>query len=208
MNLKQAQEVAGRVLSRMRPYCVRVALAGSVRREVPQVKDIEIVFQPRMVPSSFGREDAVATLFDVADVEGEQLAPATEVMVRDLSSSGFWHLDTKLKRDGERYKRLVCEGVVVELFRASEVNWGYILVLRTGPAEFGHHLVMAQWEGGFLPVDVRVADGLVRRRGVVVPVPSEQEFFAIWGLDYIAPTHRSVGALRMVTGARLPPWRR
>ncbi|NBD36669.1 MAG: hypothetical protein GVY30_11830 [Chloroflexi bacterium] len=189
----------------MRPYCERVMIAGSIRREKEKVKDAEIVFWPRMEVASAG-DQAASMLFDVSKVESTTLVPTTERMVAELTASGLWRLDARVKRNGPRHKRLLCRGLTVELYRAGGRNWGWIQVLRTGPAEFSHALVTPQWSGGFLPVDKRVKDGVVLVRGQEVSVPTEQAFFDLWGIDFIEPPLRSVGALRMVTVWRPSIW--
>lgn len=204
MNLEKAQTVGRQVVWRMRPYCERVEIAGSVRRKKEEVKDIEIVFWPRMIrPQGSGGGDS---LFDVEAVEGPDRVPSTDVMVSALVSSGFWSLDQAVKRNGPRYKRLKCCGEIVEIYRADAWNWGWIFLLRTGPADFCHAIVAPQWNEGFLPVDTRVREGYVYVRGQRVAVPDETTFLGLWGIPFIAPTHRSVGALRMVTGWRRSSW--
>src|SRR6476620_865884 len=47
MKLADAEQVARNVVGLMRPFCDRIEIAGSVRRGVAEVKDIEIVCIPR-----------------------------------------------------------------------------------------------------------------------------------------------------------------
>lgn len=45
--LAQARAVADLLVSYLAPACERIEIAGSIRREVPEVKDIELVAIPR-----------------------------------------------------------------------------------------------------------------------------------------------------------------
>ena len=43
MELEKAKTIANEVIKRLSPYCSRIEIAGSVRRQKPVVKDIDIV---------------------------------------------------------------------------------------------------------------------------------------------------------------------
>ena len=185
MNYEQAAAVARDVVERLAPWCERIEIAGSIRRGKREPKDVEIVFWPREVASAM-------TLFEAHKVD------ATDRVIADLVEDGFWAFDEKVKRDGPRYKRLVhaASGAVVELFRADGSNWGYIYVLRTGPSDFNKAIVSKPWQGGVLPLEIKVEEGYVYRRGIRVPVPDEATFFKLWELPLIPPKKRSAGAVR------------
>jgi len=46
MELEKAKAVANEVISRLAPYCERIEVAGSIRRQKPLVRDIDIVLVP------------------------------------------------------------------------------------------------------------------------------------------------------------------
>ena len=197
MKYEQAVAVARDVVERLAPWCERIEIAGSIRRKKRAPKDVEIVFWPQQVASS-------ATLFDVHKV------PATDRVIADLIDEGFWTFDQEVKRNGPRYKRLIhtASGAVIELFRADAENWGYIYALRTGPGDFNKMIVSRQWQGGVLPLEVKVEHGYVYRRGVRVPVPDEATFFDLWELPFIPPEERSAAKLRRLVGVRARATRR
>src|SRR5215213_6620719 len=62
MRLREAQGVAERLAGLMSPFCLRVEVAGSIRRACPEVKDVELVAVPRWLerpaaaPSLFAEE--------------------------------------------------------------------------------------------------------------------------------------------------------
>ncbi len=46
MKLEKAQAIAKEVIERLSPYCKRIVVAGSVRRQKPNVRDIDILLVP------------------------------------------------------------------------------------------------------------------------------------------------------------------
>ena len=47
MKLEMAKKIADDFLKLIRPFCLRAEIAGSIRREKPEVKDVEICAVPR-----------------------------------------------------------------------------------------------------------------------------------------------------------------
>jgi len=190
MKLSMARTIGMEVVEAMAPGCDRVMIAGSVRRGKAEVKDIEIVYISRMV------EEQV-DLFNVAEM------PATEGLIGDLVRNGFWHFDDQVKRNGPLHKRLVrpiynspgvgVPRVVIELFRAVIENWGLILALRTGPADFNRLLVTRLT--GAMPADMQMRGGFLWRRGQRLETPTEEIFFEEIGVPCWAPEERSAARL-------------
>ena len=48
MMLRHAQEAARAVVAQLEPFCRRIEVAGSVRRQAPEVRDLEIVCIPEV----------------------------------------------------------------------------------------------------------------------------------------------------------------
>ena len=182
MDLEEARLIAHDVHGKLEPACERIAIAGSIRREAVEVKDVELVYIPRMI-------ETPADLFSTVP------APMTEKVIADLVHDGYWCFDDQVKRNGPKYKRLIhlASGVVIELFRAQEENWGLQLVLRTGPAHFNQILVNRM--GGVMPVDMKMEDGFLWRRGIQLETPTEEAFFAELGLPWLEPEERTAKRL-------------
>jgi DNA polymerase/3'-5' exonuclease PolX len=178
-------------VERMRPMCECIEIAGSIRRQSQEVKDIEIVYVSRMAP-------VPGQLFDVHSY------PLTEDLIREMVEEGVLAYDEEIHRNGPKYKRMVhpSSGVIVELFRAEVANWGVILALRTGPAKFSQMLVSHGWEFGVLPVDYEIRDGYLWRRGVVFPTPDEATLFAQLDIPHYRPEQRHPGRLAMYERSR------
>jgi len=197
MQLEQARRIGMEVATLLAPRCERVMVAGSVRRGKAQPKDIEIVLIPAMVER---RVDLFTT---------EQVYSLDEVVLPELIA-GRLVLDAEVKRNGPRYKRLihVRTGAVVEVFAARPETWGYILALRTGPADFMHKLVTARSQGGAMPFGRCVKSGQMWRfsegRMREQPTPTEADFFREVGLPCWPAAERTLERLEQYlnTGGR------
>ena len=159
MRLNDARALATDVLAMLRPACLQAEIAGSIRREKADIKDIELVVQPRLTPEP--------TLFG----DGGRLHSDLDAALARLIAAGRLAYDTKLKRNGERYKRLTLPGrdMAIDLFIADALNWGNILAIRTGDADFSRALVTSRLHGGLMPGNLKQRDGvLVQGQQVIV----------------------------------------
>ena len=166
--LLEAETVANSVLAHLAPFVKRAVVAGSVRRRRPDVKDIEIVAEPLDVPDG---------LF------GETRPGVAEIR----EAAAAWGHVTK---GGDKYIQVadvLGSGMALDLFLVTPpASWGTILTIRTGPADFSQMLV-TKLRGRFM----RCEGGRVLGRGrVEVPTPTEEDFFAACGVDYLPPEER------------------
>lgn len=160
--LMTALKIGDAIVRKLSPYCVKVAIAGSIRRKVPFVKDIEIVCQP--MPEHQARKFDLKKLIDY----------------------------TNVVKDGDRYKQLVLsEGIKLDLFIVlPPAQWGVIFAIRTGGANFSKRLVTNKpW--GFLPVGYKVKNGAVWKGDEMIKIDEEDELFRLCGIDWIDPIYRS-----------------
>ena len=187
MKLQPATKIAAEIIQTLQPDCIQIHVAGSVRRRVPHVKDIEIVYIPK-----------TTQLMDLFGAATQTYIIHTDNVITTLIDNGTLIKDTTVKRWGTKYKRLVhcASGIVIELFRAEIDNWGYILALRTGSADFNKVLVTKQAHGGALPPEIELRDGYVWYEGAQTPVPTEHAFFTALNLPLIPPQNRTVEQLR------------
>ena len=171
MKLKDAKIVAGKFLKLLEPHCVRIAIAGSIRREKTNVEDIEIVCIPKLLYGSdlFGNKtiqqrspEFIRTLKDFKRTKGDLLG---------------------------KYMRLsLPEGIELDLFMAIQVNWGYIFALRTGSALYNQHVLLSQIKR----CGYKAKNGLIYKGDDVVPVPEEQLFFEMLRIGCPEPRDRKV----------------
>lgn len=194
-----AGPVAKQFAELIAPYCHQMVIAGSLRRRLPTVGDIEIVAVPKVDEerevNMFG-EMAALRYRDRLDEHMIRLAADGTVSKRlDKNERPAW---------GLKHKRLTFEGIPVDLFTPDADRFGIILVIRTGPAEFSHRLVTPADQSvkvgkkpngheirrpGLLPLKFRVQDGWLcyRVSGERISTPTEESVFEALGLPYAEP---------------------
>ena len=184
---------------------VRGVIAGSLRRGETRIGDVEIVLEPRYDADLFG--NALPTS-----------APLDAALKRCLDS-GLLAWDKHTPRNGPRYKRFVIPalGLPLDLFLAGEGNWGNILAIRTGDADFSRLLVTRRAKGGLLPNWMRCGEGRLygRAKGFpdyeeapdinefaenVLPCPTEEAFFHYLWLPVPAMHRRTAASVPSLRG--------
>jgi len=163
--LSMAQKAAWKVIDLLRPHCIQLCVAGSIRREVAQVKDIEIVAIP--MPYTTGLfEDGLATVVN------------------------RWpKLKGELQYGKCRYtQRLLPNGMVLDLFFATAVNYGIILATRTGSAEYSHRVLATEWvRKGYKSID-----GNLTKDAKIITVANEKDLFKRLNIPYLEPKLRNL----------------
>jgi DNA polymerase/3'-5' exonuclease PolX len=163
--LAAADAIAAEVLALLSPHCERIAIAGSVRRRRPTIGDLEIVCIPKPFDPSPLFCSGIATVVNQWEkVKGELPCRYTQ--------------------------RVLPSGLKLDLFMPHPDGYGLQLAIRTGSADWSHHVLAAAWvRAGFTS-----KDGLLRRNsdGAICPTPSELALFRMIGLRWTAPEDREV----------------
>jgi len=159
----------------------RWEIAGSVRRRRPLVGDVEHVVIP-----AYGEVERCDGLFAVKErvnLFGFHL----DALVADGQVSKHIYGGTGY-RWGTRYRGCDFRGFNHEIFTAEPDNFGAILLIRTGPAEFSERFVKRLKDGGMY----RQRDGYVWHvaTGERVPVADEAAYFRLAGMPYVEPELR------------------
>lgn len=182
--LSIARDIAIRFVEQLRPACVQIEIAGSIRRQAPWVRDIEIVAEPRI--------DYWYDLLGAASIPIDRLQDAIE----DLRGSGQL-LRNPGDKAGDRFKqfRVGRSGLKVDLFIVRPpAQWGSILAIRTGPADYSKWLVTPRSAGGAMPSHLRQRDGALWNGDTFIPTPTEDEYFAALGISPVPlPWNRQIG---------------
>lgn len=169
----------------LRPACIRIEIAGSVRRGKPEVKDIEILAIP----------DLSITPPKPKLEFGKPLPVIHKTMLNKLLHDLIERDEIRFEKSGKRYKKFTLKenNISVDLFLVlPPAEWGVQFVIRTGPADFSHWIVTQRRYGGALPNDSRVRDGAVwvDGGGGSVPMEEEMDFLVFLGLGWIEPSQR------------------
>lgn len=158
----EAYNLGAEISRRLAPHVVRSKAAGSLRRKRPRVGDLEFVVEPKMRRLLLGPPE-----------------PDLEPLKREVLTWSTWH------RGGDRYwrvKDVLGSGCALDLFLVwPPAEWGSILAIRTGPAELGQFAVTVMKDRRTPHVDGHVPGH---------PTPTEEDFFALAGLDTVAPALR------------------
>ena len=183
--LAQAQALAEKIVEALSPACERIEIAGSIRRRKPMVGDIEIVAIPRFGP----KPGAMADLF-TGKIEQESLLD--RLLAELVERKPHFHRGGK---DGEKYKTFAIDlpggdQVKLDLFLATVEQWGFTLLIRTGPADFSKHMVTQAWQDGPLPAEYRVSGGWMWQGSEQVPIREGREWFELCGYEYREPWER------------------
>jgi DNA polymerase/3'-5' exonuclease PolX len=178
MEYSKALEAAKQVRKALLPACEKIVIAGSLRRQKADVRDIELVAQIK-----------TGGLFDDAPDTA-----AFEVAISSAVNKGVIAWDTQHRANGEKYKRFTVPelDIAVDLFIATPANFGNILVIRTGNSDFSEKLVTKFAFGGLMPDDLRQGDGYLFRDGVRLECPTELAFFTALGLPVLDPAERNL----------------
>ena len=175
--LAQAEEIAQSLVGALVPSCQRVpVVAGSIRRRRPDVGDIELLCVPMYMEHRNMLGDVTATT-DLLDVELRFLMEQGELAKRP---SGYGHMNKFLVHKS---------GIWVDVFTATEKNWGRDLLVRTGSADFNKRVMRE-----FIRLGKRghaYGDAAVTLQdGTPVYAPDEQTMFDLLEWPFIEPEAR------------------
>lgn len=207
LSLGLARQAARYLVQALQPACDRIEVVGSVRREKPLVKDLELLVIPKIT-----REKAE---YSQRDLFGDSVSNAPEyretncleLRISRLMEAHPDRLALNWERpaNGPRYKRCLFYAdaetggsveriaIPLDLFIVlPPAQWGVLLAIRTGDFEFSRALVTARGLGGLCPDQYTFCNGTIldRRTSEPIPVESEAELFALLGLPEWSPKIR------------------
>lgn len=171
MLLANARPIALQICERLRPYCDRCEIAGSVRRRKPDVGDIEIVCIPK--------ELTECTLFGPAGKTRDSGFVEVCLTMGEVRKGDPW---------AGRYIQIQHRaGIQVDLFTATRHNWGLIYAIRTGSARFSHKVLARGWvRAGYHSID-----GMLCTKAYKVSVREEADLFDLIGTPWVQPEART-----------------
>lgn len=199
MQISQATLIAKTIKAQLEYFCLpnMCAIAGSVRRELPEVGDIELV----VVPKKQVYEQA--SLFDEMPDNSIQ-APCREFIVTANSLGKI----IKGTPHGRYMQFELVEKINLDLFITEEKEFGRILAIRTGSSNYSHKVIAGGWRArGWVgtdkglrlqkqcyPIDI----GNDKKKWIcnadhpTLPPPflTEQDFFDFIKVDFIKPQDR------------------
>lgn len=199
MQLHQAQTIAESTLQILAPHCQIINIAGSIRRQKPEVKDIELVVLPI--------KETINTTLDMfsdhSNIITEQNCWEFSNAVKSLGTI------LKGKTTGKYLKIELPQGIMLDLFIPSAHDYYRQYAIRTGSADYSYKIIATGWKKiGWVGTDV----GLRKINDCIkVTTPkgfsykcinpnaehppfwtSEEDFFNWLGVPYIPATERNL----------------
>ncbi len=193
MQLLQARRIAVDICYLLQPYCSKINIAGSIRRQKAEVKDIEIVCLPIVT--------------EMTDLFGAVIkTQRSELFFNECKKLG-----TSVKGNpGGKYMQIsLPSGVNLDLFMPEAADYFRQYAIRTGSADYSYKVIAAAWKrkgwcGSDLGLrkmidclEIKTPDGkskwkCVNSAGEIPPVwESEEVFFSWLGVDYLPPKYRN-----------------
>jgi DNA polymerase/3'-5' exonuclease PolX len=170
--LARAKVIAENIVKRLQPHCLRIEIAGSIRRGKPEVGDIEVVVEP----------------FPTRDLFGEETYEPHSVDEIDWTDWG------QLIKGGHKYKQVLLSekmDIHLDLFIVTPpAQWGVQFLIRTGPAEYSHRFVTSKQFGGMMPSCFKVKDGAIWKGDRLLETPEERDVYALIGAEFVEPNRR------------------
>lgn len=206
MNLKQAKEIAVNTCYKLEPYCKKgfLRIAGSIRREKPEPKDIEIVALPILAQSDQNN------LFD--------LAPTQKIYCPDFVNI-LKSIGNIIKGNPESGKYIQIElhqGIKLDLFLPDDFDFYRQFAIRTGSSDYSGKVIASAWrkkgwcgsDKGLRKIvdciEVKDKDGKSKWKcinpGAELPPhwKSEEAFFEWIGVEWMHPTKRIINSYKLI----------
>jgi DNA polymerase/3'-5' exonuclease PolX len=187
-----ARSVAQDFIDVLSDYCERIQIAGSLRRRKPFLKDVEIIFIPKLRAPRFEDKILRTDLFseppaiNLAERAIANLLEAGLITKRpNVNGVTAWGAKNKLAIH-------VPSGMPVDLFTATPANFFNYLVCRTGGEQNNIAIASAAQARGWKWNPY--GEGFSRPKGLAIevhPISSEREVFDFVGLPYLEPWRRT-----------------
>lgn len=173
MELKDAEEIANALKAELAPYCFAIEIAGAIRRQDPEVSEIEFVTIPRFEMRPTGQKQ----------IGGGDVTEEHHLLFEWLDAN---HAVIMGGVPGNNWCLLQMDGIRVDVFTAELATWGYCFMVRTGPEAFVYSIVKRLRGVGLTPMGT----GLQNASGNRVATPSEMSIFNLVNIEYLKPSER------------------
>lgn len=172
--IDSARIVAEKIIQKLSPFCLKIEIAGSIRREKRMVKDVEIVLVPKTTKTG---------LF--LDTE-ERDADIVKILSDWKRQNESLEKETKGDPKAGKYLKLYYGDYPIDLFIANPRNWGYIFALRTGSSNYNQTILKYTKRHGYTAQDGHIWDN----NRNIIEVPTEEGFFNLIQLEMLEPKNR------------------
>lgn len=162
MELRKATQIADELVSKLRPYCDRIEIAGSIRRGKKEIHDIDIV----------------------AILDQDRLFNGGYLGEKHLIGTMAW----SVRANGRSLASFIYRSVSVDIYWATPQNWATLLLIRTGSKEHNIRLCqLARQKGWQLKAN---GAGLFNEHNQRIAGDTEEDIFEALGIVFIPPEKR------------------
>jgi DNA polymerase/3'-5' exonuclease PolX len=195
-----AIKVAREFVDLIEDVTTQLVVAGSLRRRLARVKDVEIVAVPQVESVQLPAEGLFAG--DPALPAATEQIDLLHLRMTRLLADGV--VEKRMDRNdtprwGDTLKYLWFDDVAIDLFCPDADRLGWILLLRTGPAAFSQQMVVERGKRtrdgrpGLRPPHIVPQGGWLTERtsAYKIKTPTEEVVFALFDLPYKEPWERT-----------------
>lgn len=194
MEYSKAKNIAVALCYRLQPFCDKINIAGSIRRQKPEVKDIEIV----CLPKTYEEKDLFGGVSEVRRSEEFKV----EAMLLGRVIKG--------KPSGRMMQIELPEGVNLDLFIPEPYDYYRQYAIRTGSSQYSNLVIATAWkklgwcgtENGLRKIseceEVKLPDNkskwICKKEFPIMPPvwENEEDFFKWLGIPCVHPSKRSM----------------
>jgi len=169
LSLAKAEALAEKVMEVLRPVCTRIEVAGSIRRGVAEVGDLDLVCLPKP-----GQQGALGLLFRSCAQPG------------GLLLDGGMAKRCLLRKSGVQCDLWVAHHGIMDLIAPLPCNYGAMLLTYTGSLAHNIQLVQRAKKMG---LTFKPGHGVVESTGRMHSF-TEEEIFAALGMEWVPPEDR------------------
>lgn len=162
MKINKAKSIAESLIDKLSPHCLKCEIGGSIRREKPDVKDIEIICIPKVHGQSVRRLSGwINTVYGLGVIKKGKL------------------------KNGKYIQIILPDGITLDLFIAKPDNWGMIKLIRTGSAAFARRTL-----GEFNKLGFNSVEGYPTKGTLKLKFETEQSVFDFLEMKFVEPKYR------------------
>jgi DNA polymerase/3'-5' exonuclease PolX len=195
MKYADALRLATRIQDLLAPHCERIEIAGSVRRQRADVKDIEIVAIPKPFETLLFQSGIATVVNDWEKVRGDITPEAryTQRIIRwtvgtDQCFPQLLGLNLAMGPATFGQKLSGWNETKLDLFLCTPTNWGLMMVYRTGSKEFNIRWLRQAKKRGY---DMTGGQIYAAGRKEPVQIREEQDLFSRIGMPLVPPQQRN-----------------
>lgn len=186
--LGEAQIAAAEFKAHLEVACERIEIAGSIRRQRPWVRDIDLVVIPQgeLIGKNHNGEPKLVPMpgqnrwFDlprlIKDFGGKVYQRGNDIIFGEIPAGP--------------------DSIQIDVYRATEETWGTLLLIKTGPKELNIELAKrAQKLGMHLNPQIGIIEG-----GKCIASRTEKELLEALKLPFFEPRDRDQAAGAIARG--------